>query len=226
MPRHRYSYDDDCAYEAWLEAREEAEEAERQEAWEAEVDEHCECVYEPGKEYYKYYDWDWVKPLEQCAWHAERAAAQAAENARRAAQEAERVVQEAAQVAAGIAKRAAAAALVAEELGIELPEGYVAAQRSPPVYNPTHKWRTEIHHVGKLLYILDGQGLSEPQRLQIIGRLFDYLSFPENIGLVYENAKFRAAVIAKINEFRGDARADPIKESLDRMEAALKAPPA
>lgn len=224
MPR-RYSYDDDRAYDAWLEAREAAEEAEAQEAWEAEVDEHCECVYEAGKENYRYYDWDWVKPLTQCAWHAERAAARAAEEAARVAAEQRRQQEEHERQLVAARKRAADAAVVAEELGIELPEGYVAPLRSPPVYNPTHKWRVEMLHVGKLLYILDGQGLAEPQRLQIISQIFTYLSYPENIGLVYDNAKFRTVVIAKINEFRSDARAEPIKEVLERMEAALKSPP-
>ena len=227
MPRRsRYSWDDERAYDAWLEYREQQEEREAEEAWEAEVDENCECIWAPGDEHCKYWESEYTRPVTRCSWHAERAAA-AAERAaiwqeQLAREERERKERE--ERAAAEKKEAVAA--FATAIGIELPESYVAPLRSPPVYNPTHKWRAEIYHVGKLLYILDGQGLPEELRVQIIGRLFTYLSYPENIGLVYDNAKFRAVVIAKITEFRGDARAEPIKESLERMEAALKTPPA
>lgn len=231
MPR-RYSYDDDRAYEAWLEYREQQEELEAEEAWEAEVDKHCECVYEPGQDHYRYYDWEWVKPVTQCSWHAARGAARRAEEER---QKRERIEREKSWRAEEELRRQDAdkwkalatvtLAAVAEEIGVDLPKGYAAPTRSLPVYNPTHAWRDQIYYVAKRLYILDGQGLPEELRVQVIGQIFEYLSQPENFGLVRANAKFRAVVAAKVAEFRGDARAEPIKEPLERMDAALSGPP-
>jgi hypothetical protein len=211
MPRHD-SYDDERAYEKWCEYREQQEEAERQEAWEAEVDENCKCVYEEDNAHYRYYDWDYVKPIEICTWHAERAAAAA-----KAA---------AAEAAAALAKAAEKKVYVEEmaaRLRVELPANYIVPQISIPPRPSAHEWRDQILYVRERLYLLQGSGLPEETRLKLISEVFEFLAQPENVGLVRSNAKFRAVVEAKLAEFRGDSRAELIRESLERMEAVLAA---
>lgn len=231
MPRRsRYdSYDDDRAYDAWLEAREEAEEAERQAEWEAEVDENCECVYEEGKAHYRYYDWDWVKPLEQCAWCAERAriraeqkAAWQAEVAKTAAEAAKANVETAARVAAAAAAKKACTEELAGRMGIVLPDTYILPLSSMPLLAPDAKWRDQIVYVRERLYILEGHGLPDETRIRLIGDIFTFLAAPENMDIVRANDKFRAVVAAKLAEFRGDKRAEPIQGAIERMEAALQ----
>ncbi len=223
MPRRsRYgSYDDDRAYEAWLEAKEAAEEAEAAEAWEAEVDENCECVYEADKQHYRYYDWEWVAPVSRCAWCAERFAARAAAEAEQVAAEKRRAAEAAERAAALAAEKKAYTEELAARLHVTLPADYVIPQTSMPLVAPGHAWRDQIVYVRERLYLLDGRNLPQETRIRLIGEIFTFLAAPENFGLVRTNANFRTVVAAKLAEFRGDARAEPIRAAIDGMEAAL-----
>lgn len=217
----RYDRDEERAYEAWLEAKEAAEEAEAAEAWEAEVDENCECVYEADKQHYRYYDWDWVEPLERCAWCAERFAARAAEEAERQAAEERRAAAAAERAAAAAAEKKACTEELAARLHVELPADYVIPQSSMPLIPPAAAWRDQIVYVRERLYLLEGRHLPEDTRIRLIGEIFTFLAAPENFGIVRTNDKFRAVVATKLAEFRGDARAEPIRAAIERMDMAL-----
>jgi hypothetical protein len=189
------SYEDYCrSYERWLDIRDELEEEEELDAWEDAVENNCMCVYETGKGHHRYRAWDWVAPQVLCDWHKSQAAWRARENKRQM-----------------------------EAAGIELPAGYVWPTSCPPNVAEDHPWHDELLYVRARLFVLEGAKLGLQLRLKLISEIFEFMADPANIELLRSNVKLRATVVAKVSEFRADARAAPMKGILDRLEAALAA---